>query len=761
MFRSIRLKLTVFVILLLIFTALAFSIVTVKIMNKTILNEIIKRAETSSKSAAAVAAYSLVSGDSLGMDHIIFKGKSSNNDVEYMAIVDKKMRILAHSDIKKRGEVLKEAEGRVFKNDGDGTIVREIPFSEDKIFEICTPILFKGKSLGSVLVGVNKSVLLNAESFARKRIFWVCASILLVAVIGVVGISILITRSIQELASGVEQLEQGKWGRSLRVYSRDELGKLTESFNKMSRTIMEQQEEVFKYTRQLQTLSENAPFGMVMIDKDGTFKYINPKFRELFGYDLNDVPNGKTWFRKAYPDPTYRHHVISTWIDDLEGFKSGEKRPRTFTVTCKGGTEKIINFIPVQLETRQNLIACEDITELKRAEEEKAVLQEQLRQSQKVEAIGRLAGGIAHDFNNLLTVIKGYSQLSSFELKEGDPLSVNIDEIQNAAERAASLTRQLLAFSRRQVMEMRVLDLNTLLRDLEKMLRRVIGEDIEMVIQLGENLGRVRADVGQIEQVIMNLAVNAKDAMPSGGKLTIETANVELDESYARSHVDVRHGRYVMFSVSDTGVGMTPEVRERIFEPFFTTKERGKGTGLGLSTTYGIVKQSEGHIWVYSVQGKGTTFKIYLPRVNEPLEEIRKEVLKKELPRGNETILIVEDEEEVRKLAGKILEKQGYRILETFNGDDALVACEKRKSPIHLMLADIIMPGMSGSELAKLLIPLYPEIKILYMSGYTDNAIVRHGVLEKGVNYIQKPFTMEGLARKVREVLDKDSDKHP
>ena len=761
MFRSIRLKLTVFVILLLIFTTLAFSIVTVKIMNKTILNEIIKRAETSSKSAAAVAAYSLVSDDSLGMDHIIFKGKGSNNDVEYMAIVDKKMRILAHSDIKKRGEVLKEADGRILKNNGDGTIVREIPFSKDKIFEIYTPILFEGKSLGSVRVGVNKSVLLNAQSLAHKRIFWMCASILLVAVIGVIGISILITRSIQELASGVEQLEQGKWGRSLRVYSRDELGKLTESFNKMSRTIMEQQEEVSKYTRQLQTLSENAPFGMVMIDKDGIFKYINPKFRELLGYDLNDIPNGKTWFRRAYPDPTYRHHVISTWIDDLEGFSSGEKSPRTFTVTCKGGTEKIINFIPVQLETGENLIACEDITELKRAEEEKAVLQEQLRQSQKVEAIGRLAGGIAHDFNNLLTVIKGYSQLSSFELKEGDPLRVNIDEIQNAAERAASLTRQLLAFSRRQVMEMKALDLNTLLRDLEKMLRRVIGEDIEMVIQLAEDLGRVRADVGQIEQVIMNLVVNAKDAMPSGGKLTIETANVELDESYARSHVDVRHGHYVMFSVSDTGVGMTPEVRERIFEPFFTTKEMGKGTGLGLSTTYGIVKQSEGHIWVYSVQGKGTTFKIYLPRVNEPLEEIRKEVLKEELPRGNETILIVEDEEEVRKLAGKILEKRGYRILETSNGDDALLACERRKSPIHLMLADIVMPGMSGSELAKLLIPLYPEIKILYMSGYTDNAIVRHGVLEKGVNYIQKPFTMEGLARKVREVLDKDSDKHP
>ena len=761
MFRSIRLKLTVFVILLLIFTTFAFSIVTVKVMNKTILNEIIKRAETSSKSAAAVAAYSLVSGDSLGMDHIVFKGKSSNNDVEYMAIVDKKMRILAHSDIKRRGEVLKEAGGHTLKNDEDGTVVREIPFSKDKIFEIYTPILFKGKSLGGVLVGVNKSVLLKAQSFARKRIFWVCAPILLVALIGVIGISILITRSIQELASGVEELEQGKWGRSLRVYSRDELGKLTESFNKMSRTIMEQQKEVSKYTRQLETLSENAPFGMVMIDKDGTFKYINPKFRELLGYDLNDIPNGKTWFRKAYPDPTYRHHVISTWINDLEGLKSGEKRPRTFTVTCKGGTEKIINFIPVQLETGENLIACEDITELKRAEEEKAVLQEQLRQSQKVEAVGCLAGGIAHDFNNLLTVIKGYSQLSSIELKEGDPLRGNIDEIQNATDRAASLTRQLLAFSRRQVMEMKVLDLNTLLRDLEKMLRRVIGEDIEMVIQLAEDLGRVRADVGQIEQVIMNLAVNGRDAMPNGGKLTIETANVELDEFYARSHVDVKPGHYVMFSVSDTGVGMTPEVRERIFEPFFTTKEKGKGTGLGLSTSYGIVKQSEGDIWVYSVQGKGTTFKIYLPRVNEPLEEIRKEVLKKELPRGNEMILIVEDEEKVRKLAGKILERQGYRILEASQGDDALRISERHGGPIDLILVDVIMPGMSCSELAKHLKSPHPKMKVLYMSGYTDNAIVRHEVLEKGVNYIQKPFTMEGLARKVREVLDKDSGKHP
>ena len=507
--------------------------------------------------------------------------------------------------------------------------------------------------------------------------------------------------------------------------------------------------------QRFQTLSENAPFGMVMIDKDGIFKYMNPKFRELFGYDLNDVPNGKTWFRKAYPDPTYRHHVISTWINDLEGFSSGEKRPRTFTVTCKGGTEKIINFIPVQLETGENLMACEDITEIRRAGEEKAVLQEQLRHSQKMEAIGRLAGGIAHDFNNLLTVIKGYSQLSYIGLKEGDPLRVNIDEIQNAAERAASLTQQLLAFSRRQVMEMKVLDLNTLLRDLDKMLRRIIGEDIELSTLLAKDLGRAKIDPGQIEQVIMNLAVNAKDSMPSGGKLTIETANAELDESYARNHADVKPGRYVMFSVSDSGMGMTPEVRERVFEPFFTTKEKGRGTGLGLSTVYGIVKQSGGNIWVYSEPSHGTTFKIYLPRVDEPLEELRKKAMGEELPHGSETVLVVEDEEKVRTLTVEILGRQGYRVLEASQGDDALAVSEKHKGPIHLFLVDVVMPGISGTGLAKHLTSLHPETRILYMSGYTDDVIVHHGVLENGVNYIQKPFTIDELTRKVREVLDK------
>jgi len=391
----------------------------------------------------------------------------------------------------------------------------------------------------------------------------------------------------------------------------------------------------------------------------------------------------------------------------------------------------------------------------KRAEQETRALEEQLRQSQKIEAIGQLAGGVAHDFNNLLTVIKGYGQMSLMGLKEGDPLKENIDEIQKAAEKAAGLTRQLLAFSRRQVLEVKVVDLNTALKDLDKMLRRMIREDVGLEMHLTEDLGSVKVDPGQIEQVVINLAVNARDAMPSGGKLTIETANVELDKEYARRHVAVTPGRYVMLSVSDTGVGMAKEVQEKIFEPFFTTKEKGMGTGLGLSTVYGIVKQSGGNIWVYSEPGQGTTFKIYLPRVNEPVEEIGKKALIEEVPTGNETILVVEDDEEVRKLAVRILEKQGYRVFMAKQGNDALSLCEKHDEPIHLIVTDVVMPGMSGRKLAERLKETHPEMKVLYMSGYTDNAIVHHGVLEPGIQFLQKPFTVESLSRKVREVLDK------
>jgi two-component system cell cycle sensor histidine kinase/response regulator CckA len=640
-----------------------------------------------------------------------------------------------------------------------------------------------------------------------------------------------------------------------------------------------QAEEVLQTEKQrFQTLSDNSPFGIIVIDKDFTFKYLNPKFRELFGYDLNDVPDGKTWFRKAYPDPTYRHGVISTWISDLKSYEPGEKIRRTFTVTCKDGMEKVVNFIPILLETGEFLVTCEDVTERKwaeeallyaaqqwrttfdsitdfvslldlegnilrcnmamknfigkpfneisnrpywemmlgtktpiedcpflrmketlrretttlslnerwfnisidpildeggrligavniisditehkRAEKERLALLEQLQQSQKMEAIGQLAGGVAHDFNNLLTVIRGYSQFSLGELPKGTPLWENIEEIRHAADRATDLTRQLLAFSRRQILEFKTVNLNNLIQAMEKMLRRMIGEDIELIIHGAENLGSIKTDPGQMEQVIMNLAVNARDAMPSGGKLILETDNVYLDEEYAQNQTGVKPGYYVKLSISDTGCGMTPEIKERVFEPFFTTKEKGKGTGLGLSTVYGIVKQSDGNILVYSEPGKGTTFNTYLPRMDEPVEVLRKKGELKEVPRGNETVFVVEDEEAVRNLAVRILKKQGYKVLEATRGDEALLALERHPEPIHLILTDVVMPGMSGPKLVEGLRQIRGDFKAIYMSGYTDDSVIRHGVREGEVNFVQKPFTLEMLGRKVREVLDNHS----
>jgi two-component system cell cycle sensor histidine kinase/response regulator CckA len=355
----------------------------------------------------------------------------------------------------------------------------------------------------------------------------------------------------------------------------------------------------------------------------------------------------------------------------------------------------------------------------------------------------------------MLTAIIGYSDLTLNRLPDGDPLKHNLTEIRKAGERAASLTGQLLAFSRKQVMQPKVIDLNAVVSELEKMLRRMISEDIELKTSLQHGLGNVKADPGQIEQVIMNLAVNARDAMPTGGKLTIETGNVYLDESYARQHLSVAPGAYVMLAVSDSGIGMDAETQSHMFDPFFTTKEAGKGTGLGLSMVYGIVKQSGGNIWVYSETGKGTTFKIYLPRVTAHTEKYTHATPELDIAAGSETILLVEDADVVRDLAREVLEEiSGYRVLEATNAEDALQICQKHQGRIDLLLTDVVMPGGSGPEVSARVRALKPDIRVLYMSGYTDDAIVRHGVLEAGLNFIQKPFTPNGLAQKVREVLD-------
>jgi len=392
------------------------------------------------------------------------------------------------------------------------------------------------------------------------------------------------------------------------------------------------------------------------------------------------------------------------------------------------------------------LVLALDVTERIR-------LEEQLRQAQKMEAVGRLAGGVAHDFNNVLSAIFGYVEMVIEDLPADSPSRADLGEVLKAAGRASSLTRQLLAFSRQQVLEPLVLDPNELVREFEKMLRHVIGEDIALRLALVSDAGNVRADPGQLNQVLMNLVVNARDAMPTGGSLIIETANAELTEQYAELHQPVVPGHYVMLAVTDTGCGMTPDVKARVFEPFFTTKERNKGTGLGLSTVYGIVKQSGGYIWVYSEIGRGTTFKIYLPRVDAPAEDITRPCEVGPVA-GTETILLAEDDPFLRPLAKERLQKLGYFVLDAEHTDAALALAERHEGTIHLLVADVVMPGASGRELSRRLAQSRPETKVLYVSGYTDDAIVHHGMLEPGLHYLQKPFTPGTLARKVRHVLD-------
>jgi PAS domain S-box-containing protein len=402
---------------------------------------------------------------------------------------------------------------------------------------------------------------------------------------------------------------------------------------------------------------------------------------------------------------------------------------------------------------RVRLVLASDVTERVRAEEALRKTEEQLRHAQKMDAVGRLAGGVAHDFNNLLSVILSYAELLLGDLQPLEPMRDEVEQIRKAAGRAADLTRQLLTFSRQHVVEPKVVDLNEVLVNMDKMLQRIIGKDVEMLLLCGRSLGRVRADPGSIEQVIMNLAVNARDAMPTGGKLTMETANVMIDGQSASEHLGTSPGPHVMLAVTDTGVGMDRVTQARIFEPFFTTKDKGKGTGLGLSTVFGIVQQSGGSIWVYSEPSKGTSFKVYFPRVDEAPDELRAQQPPRTL-RGNETVLLVEDDEQVRAVAGGILRRHGYRVFDAKNGGEAMLFCEMHPDSIHLLISDVVMPHMSGPELARRLVVARPDMVVLCMSGYTDDSVFRHGVMDSDIAYLQKPITPESLTRKVREVLD-------
>jgi len=473
--------------------------------------------------------------------------------------------------------------------------------------------------------------------------------------------------------------------------------------------------------------------------------YVNRHMKELFGKNLI----GGLCYKEFEERSTPCEECPNETILKLKGqpYKWEYYNPllkKTFEVTSKTiewTDERVVIFT-----------VAFDITKIKEAEKERQELVKQIIQLQRLEAIGRLAGGIAHDFNNILTAIKGNAQLALMRSIEDNFIKERIEGVLDASERASSLTRQLLAFSRRQILETKVIDLNKLIKDIEKMIRRLIGEDIELEIYSECEKATIKADPTQIEQVLINLIVNARDAMPQGGKLTIETSCVELDEEYVKRHIGVTPGSYVMLAVSDTGAGMTEEVKERCFEPFFTTKEGG--TGLGLSTVYGIVKQHGGNIWVYSELGKGTTFKIYFPKTQEPVEDIKKETYVV-IPKGNETILLIEDEKKVREITALMLKSLGYNVLEASNGDEAISIAKEYIKPIDLVLSDVVMPGITGFDMVDRIREKHPEIKVLFMSGYTDNVIVHHGILKEGVNFIQKPFSLKAIAEKIRSILDK------
>ncbi len=488
--------------------------------------------------------------------------------------------------------------------------------------------------------------------------------------------------------------------------------------------------------------------AVVVTDAKGNIEYVNPAFEAVTGYAKEEVLGRNPRLLKSGVQS--EQFYLSLW----ETIRTGAVWRGRLINRKKNGS--IFHEDATISSVRDSSGAIASYIAVKRDVTASIVLQAQLLQAQKMEAVGRLAGGVAHDFNNILSVILSYAEVIGGELKPSEPLRADIGEVKTAALRGADLTRQLLAFSRQQVLQPKVLNVNECLANTEKMLGRLLGADIEVSMLPEPSLWNVLADPGQVEQVLMNLAVNARDAMPDGGKLTVETANVDLDEGYASTHGDVQPGSYVQLAVSDTGSGMTKETLARIFEPFFTTKEQGKGTGLGLATVFGIVKQSGGHIFVYSELDQGTTLKIYLPKVSSAVAEPRAslELTSADVERGNASILIVEDDDQLRIITRNILRRQGYVVLDAPNGGEALLICEQHKANIDLLLTDVVLPRMSGRQLVERLAPLRPAMKVLYMSGYTDDAILQHGIIDSGVAFLQKPFTPASLTRKIREVLD-------
>jgi PAS domain S-box-containing protein len=612
----------------------------------------------------------------------------------------------------------------------------------------------------TVLVGYSRdAIVAPARQFLRRASI---AALLLVAVALFISrfVSARITSPLVDLSRAAAAMAEGDYSRRVVASRRDEIGQLGRAFNMMADHVAAAERDLGSQVKERERAAEalleserayrstfdEAPVGIAHTSLDGRLLRVNARLSALLDYVPSDLlAIDRTHLihpDELLEDSVGRQQVLAGQVEQFA--REGRLRTRSGAFISVAVTVSLHRDSAGQPAYFISIIT--DISERRR-------LESQLRQAQKMEAVGRLAGGVAHDFNNLLTAILGFAAMLLEDLPPDDPNRSAIVEIQRAGQSAAALTKQLLAFSRLQILNPEVLDLNAVVRRIDALLQRVIGEDIDLVLRLAPRLDHISADAGQIEQVIMNLAINARDAMPTGGMLTIETATVELDRAHVVRHPGSRDGRHVMLAITDNGVGMTREVQAQIFEPFFTTKKRGDGTGLGLATVYGIVKQSGGWIWVYSEVGRGTTFKVYFPVTNQPAR-VEPSADPQQPLGGHETILIAEDQAEVRMVASAVLQRSGYTVLEAASGEEALAIVQGHAGPIHLLLTDVVMPAMSGRELAEGVKTLRPDIRVLYASGYADDAIVRHGVLDADVAFIQKPFTPHTLNAKVRDVLD-------
>jgi len=699
-------------------------------------------------SIGAMAAFSVRSAVVFEDHAAIIEGLGGvleNQDVLYVEVVDPAGGVIA--SLSAPGSDPGAAAHRVGGVSADGLS-----------YHTATPILLSGQEIGQVHLGVSLEGLRSEIATTKSAIQIMSLVIFLIGLLAANLISRRVSVPLGHILAATDRIGRGELAHRAQVESEDEVGRLAEAFNRMVDRLEEAQATTQASKQKLEQILDHLPAEVALFDMDCRYQYVNPV--EITDPELRSGIIGKTpeeFCADVGLDP-----AVGRVVQDALKQCMTERRLVNIEQEIPGADGESRHFLRVfspfpgvDGQIAQVIGYALDLTERREAEAALRKSEELLLQAQKMESVGKLAGGIAHDFNNLLTAITGHADLALMEVDSESSLSSDIIEIKKAANRAAALTKQLLAFSRKQVLQPKVLDLNAVVRDIQKMLRRLIGEDVEMTFAFSPEVGHVKIDPGQLQQVLLNLVVNSRDAMPQGGRLAIETGTVDYREGPPEGHVDFEAYRYATLTVTDTGIGMDQATQERIFEPFFTTKDEGKGTGLGLATVYGIIKQSNGRIYVYSEPGIGTMFKIYLPLVDEEADLIDRSEVVGTTAGGAETILLTEDQEGVRNLSRRVLERSGYKLLIAEDSEDALTLAADYPDSIDLLLTDVVMPGKNGAELAQELLRLRPDISILYMSGYTDELLQQRGVLNPGIDLLQKPFSPQELAQAVRRNLDR------